>query len=484
VVGAVTESVQTEPVQSEPSENGQAPQLSLSTAAARNLATTTKSVPQMQGITSRWLLRVLPWVEASGGTFRVNRRLSYAVGDGRVKFTTIGAEVRGIPEELTELPMLRGFPRDAEVLRTLAGRFTQREFAAGNTIVQEGQPADQVFLIAHGKVNKIGPGKYGEPAVLDVLADGDYFGDDEWVESQDTWAYSVQAVTPCTVLSLPRQALEEVVGQSVALRDHLEWFRAQAGRPQNKRGEADIELTSGHEQHADLAATFVDYEIEPREYDLSVAQTVLRVHTRVADLYNNPMNQVEQQLRLTIEALRERQEDEMMNNRDFGLLHNADLDQRINTRTGPPTPDDLDELLSRRRKTRFYLAHPRTIAAFGRECNRRGVYPQNVDIDGRMMMSWRGVPIFPCNKIPISKTRTSSILALRTGVDDEGVIGLRQTGIPDEVQPGLNVRFMCINDKGIISYLISTYYSAAVLVPDALGILENVEIGRYEVPGP
>ncbi len=50
--------------------------LSLSTAAARNLATTTKSVPQMQGITSRWLLRLLPWVEASGGTYRVNRRLS------------------------------------------------------------------------------------------------------------------------------------------------------------------------------------------------------------------------------------------------------------------------------------------------------------------------------------------------------------------------------------------------------------------------
>jgi hypothetical protein len=62
-------------------------QLSLGTEAARNLATT-KSVPQMQGITSRWLLRILPWVQVSGGTYRVNRRLSYAVGDGRVSFTT------------------------------------------------------------------------------------------------------------------------------------------------------------------------------------------------------------------------------------------------------------------------------------------------------------------------------------------------------------------------------------------------------------
>lgn len=49
----------------EPSVNGQAPS-SLTTAAARNLATT-KSVPQMH-VLSRWLLRVLPWVEASGGT--------------------------------------------------------------------------------------------------------------------------------------------------------------------------------------------------------------------------------------------------------------------------------------------------------------------------------------------------------------------------------------------------------------------------------
>jgi CRP-like cAMP-binding protein len=472
VVCAVTESVQLES-----GVNGEQPQLSLSTATARNLATTTKSVPQMQGITSRWLLRMLPWVEATGGTYRVNRRLSYLVGDGRVTFTTEGAEIRVIPAELCELPLLRGFA-DPEVLNALADRFGQREFEAGNTIVQQGRPADQVFLIAHGKVNKIGPGEYGEPTVLDVLADGDYFGDQELVESQDTWGYSVRAVTSCMVLTLPQQVFEEVTGQSEALRAHLERFRAQTRRPQNKRGEADIELTSGHAGEPELAGTYVDYETTPREYELSVAQTVLRVHTRVADLYNNPMNQVEQQLRLTIEALRERQEHELINNRDFGLLHNIALGQRVNTRTGPPTPDDLDELLTRRRKSKFFLAHPRTIAAFGRECNRRGIYPQNVDVDGHMMTAWRGVPIFPCNKIPITKTRTSSILALRTGVEDEGVIGLRQTGIPDEVQPGLNVRFMNINDKAIISYLVSTYYSAAVLVPDALGILENVEIGR------
>jgi CRP-like cAMP-binding protein len=441
----------TESVQTELSVNGARSQLSLATAAARNLATTTKSQPQMQGITSRWLLRILPWVEASGGVFRVNRRLSYAMGDGRVTFVPNGAEVRVIPAELCELPVLRGF-EDAEVLAALAGRFVQREYAAGDTLVGMGQPADQLVLIAHGKVNKIGPGKYGEPTVLDVLADGDYFGDQAWVESQETWDFTVKAVTACTVLVVPRSVLEEMVGRSEELRAHLERFRTHAQQPQNAHGEAHVELAAGHEGEHELAGTFVDYEVAPREYELSVAQTVLRVHTRVADLYNNPMNQVEEQLRLTIEELRERQEHELMNNRDFGLLHNADFSQRIHTRSGPPTPDDFDELLATVWKDpAVFLAHPRAIAAFGRECNRQGVYPQSVEINGHMMPAWRGIPVLPCGKIPITDGHTSSIVLLRTGLEKQGVIGLRQTGIPDEVQPGLNVRFMGINEKAITS---------------------------------
>ncbi len=210
-----------------------------------------------------------------------------------------------------------------------------------------------------------------------------------------------------------------------------------------------------------------------------MAQTVLRVHSRVSDLYNEPMDQVEQQLRLTIEALRERQEHELVNNPEFGLLANADLGHRIHTRSGPPTPDDLDELLAVVWKDPgFFLAHPRTIAAFGRECTKRGIYPDTVDVGGNRVPAWRGVPIFPCNKIRVTDTRTSSIMLMRVGEQQQGVVGLHQTGLPDEYQPGLSVRFMGISPKAIISYLVSAYYSAAILVPDALGVLENVELGR------
>jgi CRP-like cAMP-binding protein len=450
---------------------------SLTTRAARNLATTTKSKPQMRNITTRWLLKMLPWVDLAGGTYRVNRRLTYAVGDGRLSFVSEGTTVRVVPAELRELPLLRDFT-DEQALTALANRFEQREYAAGDVIVHSGQPRTEVFLLAHGRANKITPGPYGDDQVTAVLADGDHFGSEVLAGTDETWGFTVKAGTPCTVLVLAGQSFRQMNGQSDALREHLRQVLSRPVAAQNRAGEAAIELASGHEGEAQLPGTFVDYELTPREYELSVAQTLLRVHSRVADLYNDPMNQTEEQLRLTVEALRERQEHEMINNRSFGLLHNADLSQRIFTRSGPPTPDDLDDLLSRRRKSRFFLAHPRTIAAFRRECTKRGLYPANVPLEGSTVQTWRGVPILPCDKIPITEGNTSSIIVVRTGVEDQGVIGLHTVNIDDEVQPSMNVRFMGIDDHAILSYLVSVYFSVAVLVPDALGVLENVEIGR------
>ncbi|MEV5508319.1 family 2B encapsulin nanocompartment shell protein [Streptomyces orinoci] len=452
------------------------PRLSLSTQAARNLATTTKSEPQMQGITSRWLLRTLPWVQARGGTYRVNRRLSYAVGRGRVSFLKTGADVKVVPETLAELPPLRGF-RDEGLLRELASRFVQRDFDAGHVLVEEGRPIEEVFLVAHGKLDRITTGKYGTVQRVGVLADGDHLGEEALRQSEPVWHETVTAATAGTVLAVNWSAVRELLDRSPEFRAHIDHYLATTKQSVNRKGEADVALASGHSGEPVLPGTFVDYELAPREYGLSVAQTVLRVHTRVADLYNEPMNQVQQQLRLTIEALRERQEHEMVNNREFGLLHNADYDQRISTHSGPPTPDDLDALLSMRRGTRVLLAHPTAIAAFGRQCNKRGVYPEPVEVAGHHVPAWRGVPLFPCNKIPVNGGGCiSSIIAMRTGEEEQGVVGLHQTGIPDEYEPGLSVRFMGINEKAVISYLVSTYYSAAVLVPDAIGILENCEV--------
>jgi hypothetical protein len=206
---------------------------------------------------------------------------------------------------------------------------------------------------------------------------------------------------------------------------------------------------------------------------------VVDIHTRVSDLYSSPHNQIQEQLRLTIETIKERQESELINNAEYGLLNNVHKDYKISTRTGAPTPDDFDELLTKVwKQPGFCLAHPLAIAAFGRECTRRGVPPATVNLFGSPFITWRGVPIIPSDKIKIVNGKTS-ILLLRTGESRQGVVGLYQPNLTGEQSMGLSVRFMGINHKAISSYLISLYCTLAVLTEDALAVLENVEVGKY-----
>ena len=267
----------------------------------------------------------------------------------------------------------------------------------------------------------------------------------------------------------------------------LPWTPVEAGiyrlnRVKEDQGDisAEVECSPRRDQDPDLPETFVDYEEAPREYSLNAVTTVLDVQTRVSDLYSHPYDQIQEQLRLLIEKVKEKQENELVNNKEYGLLPNAQAGQRIKTRTGAPTPDDLDELITKVwKEPSFFLAHPRAIAAFGRECTRRGVPPPTVTLFGTPFLTWRGLPLVPSDKLEVDAKGKSNILLLRTGEKKQGVIGLFQPGVPGEVQPSLSVRFMGINRKAIASYLISLYCSSAILTHDALAVLEDVEVGKY-----
>jgi hypothetical protein len=261
----------------------------------------------------------------------------------------------------------------------------------------------------------------------------------------------------------------------------LQWVPLEAGiyRVNKVKNENDLLVDCSSLDERELPQTFVDYEEWGREYRLNAVNTVLDVHTRIADLYSSPHNQIHEQLRLTIETIKERQESELINNAEYGLLNNVAPAQKVKPRTGAPTPDDLDELISRVwKEPAFFLAHPQTIAAFGRECTRRGVPPAIITLFGSQFLSWRGLPLIPTDKIKVTNGK-SSILLLRTGESRQGVVGLYQPNLTGELSMGLSVRFMGINHKAIASYLISLYCSLAVLTDDALGVLENVEVGKY-----
>ena len=261
----------------------------------------------------------------------------------------------------------------------------------------------------------------------------------------------------------------------------LAWVPVEAGiyRLNKVRRPESVDVACPPRDESELPQTYVDYEENAREYFLNSVTTVVDVHTRVSDLYSSPYDQIKEQLRLTIETVKERQESELINNAEYGMLANVASGQRITTLTGAPTPDDLDELIIKVwKQPAFFLTHPHAIAAFGRECTRRGVPPATVSLFGSQFITWRGIPLIPSDKIPLEKGKTK-ILLLRVGEERQGVVGLYQPGLDGQQGPGLSVRFMGISRNAIASYLVSLYCSLAVLTDDALAVLDGVEVGRF-----
>ena len=145
---------------------------------------------------------------------------------------------------------------------------------------------------------------------------------------------------------------------------------------------------------------------------------------------------------------------------------------------GAPTPDDLDDLIARVwKEPGFFLAHPQAIAAFGRECTRRGVPPPTVTLFGSQFLTWRGLPLVPCDKIDVIKGKTS-ILLLRTGESRQGVVGLYQPGLGGRTRHGT---FRAFHGHQSSSHRFLPDFPVlplAVLTEDAVGMLENVDVGN------
>ena len=98
---------------------------------------------------------------------------------------------------------------------------------------------------------------------------------------------------------------------------------------------------------------------------------------------------------------------------------------------------------------------------------------------GSPFITWRGIPIVPSNKLEINEAGKTSILLLRVGEAQQGVVGLQKAGVTGEVEPGLSVRYMGTNENSIAAHLVTRYFSAAVLTEDAIARLDNVSVGFY-----
>ena len=146
---------------------------SLGGRAARNLANTTKTRPQMAMVTPRWLLRFLPWVDVEAGTYRINRVRVVGHEFERVNTRVDGDHVEIDAWQLRRVPLFSAL--DDALFERLAEQFKPMHFGPREMIVHKGEEADKFFIVARGKVEIFDKGPTGN-VVFSVLGPGSYFG--------------------------------------------------------------------------------------------------------------------------------------------------------------------------------------------------------------------------------------------------------------------------------------------------------------------
>jgi len=97
-------------------------------------------------------------------------------------------------------------PEEIEAIRPLMG---SASYAAGDTIMREGEPNDRIHFILDGSVEVLKDG-----VQLACLGEGDTFGEMEFLDVMPA-AATVRALCPATVATISNHALHELSKSSM-----------------------------------------------------------------------------------------------------------------------------------------------------------------------------------------------------------------------------------------------------------------------------
>lgn len=109
----------------------------------------------------------------------------------------------------------------ADEVRRLTAILSSVELAAGEPIVNEGDPADFVYTLTAGTIRLYKLLADGRRSVTGFLFPGDFLG----VSHQDTYGFSAEAITPATLCQFPRTKLEALL-QEIPTLEHRLFARA------------------------------------------------------------------------------------------------------------------------------------------------------------------------------------------------------------------------------------------------------------------
>lgn len=261
----------------------------------------------------------------------------------------------------------------------------------------------------------------------------------------------------------------------------------------------DLPLGNLHPHHSHIEGSELDvstakYQQKPLELHLQPIQAVVKIHTRLPDLYSNKHDQLFWQLYLGAQSIYESKENLIYNHPEIGLLKQCKPKLKISL-GGPPMPDLLDEMLSRiwKRPDAFFM-HMEALQAFQSECNKLGIALETTQIFDTTFTCWRGLPIFPTNKLYLLENKAESnsskkatisdrlrgesktnVMLMRFGEQKQGCVSLFPQGKEgSKMFPLIDVQFMGIDSNSVASYLLTTYFSIGVLTPGALCVAEVI----------
>ncbi|QEK38850.1 hypothetical protein [Candidatus Nesciobacter abundans] len=412
-------------------------------------------------ITPKLFMRMLPWIDLETGIFRINRvykNKSYA-SDMDL-------------ESISKIPIFNGLAQ--EKINFLKENCVVKDCSLGDEIIDDKK---SLYVILSGEYQLNTLNQNNRKVVVANLASGKFF------KKKNSCSHSVMLKTfmPGKLMIVPEEVVNKIFDASHK-DNYLE--KPISCKYDYETGEQVCSLISSYEGEPEIPRGFTKYSENPKEIELDVIQAVTGLHTRVHELYNNPNPQLESQLRIVIANILEREEWEIFNNSNHGLINQVSMDRIMTTRTGPATPEDLDDLLALLwKEPSVIVAHPKAIASFGRECTKRGVPPVVEEVFGSKVITWRGVPIIPCDKMPIKTNglgyKTTSMMAIRLGYEKQGVVGLHKKEVSYGGVPSLSVKKMGIDENSVMNYLVSKYYNVVALVDDSMAMLTNIEIGHY-----
>jgi len=104
-------------------------------------------------------------------------------------------------EKLRAIPLFAGVSPSA--LSTIANQFSQEWFAPGRLVVQQGDPADKLYLIRSGSADVVLASPNGDERKINSLSDGDFFGEMGILADLPRSA-TIRTTAPCEMYSLTR----------------------------------------------------------------------------------------------------------------------------------------------------------------------------------------------------------------------------------------------------------------------------------------